>query len=88
MSSAQRVLGNIRFATATVTKASSGWSYDVAFERRIVETSVAAVASATPRASRGVVVELKPRTFSETAAHFLSIAQPVEWPVDDEADID
>ncbi len=40
-----------------------------------------------PRATRGVIVELKPRNFTETAAHFLSISKPVEWPVD-EPDID
>jgi hypothetical protein len=36
---------------------------------------------------RGVVVELRPRTFKETAAHFKSASTPVTWPAD-EFDVD
>jgi hypothetical protein len=41
-----------------------------------------------PSRFRGTVVELRPRTFRETANHFLQVATPVVWPPNDEADID
>ena len=87
MSSAQAVLGSVRFARGSATRASTCVTWDAERERRIVAKAVACVAEAAPRPVRGVVVELKPRTFTETAAHFLSVAQPVDWPLD-EADID
>ncbi len=33
--------------------------------------------------TRGQIVVLRPRTFEETAKHFLKIARPVDWPVED-----
>jgi len=36
---------------------------------------------------RGIVVELKPRTFTETANHFRAVATRIDWPLD-EADVD
>jgi hypothetical protein len=39
------------------------------------------------RPNRRVVLELTPRHFTQTAAHFLSIATPVDWPLD-EPDVD
>ena len=34
-------------------------------------------------AKLGLVTELKPRNFMETAAHFRRVTTPVEWPSDD-----
>lgn len=88
MSSAQAVLGSVRFARGSSTRASNNVTWDPERERRIVAKAVACVApEIAPRPVRGIVVELKPRNFTETAAHFLSIAKPVEWSTD-EADID
>lgn len=88
MSSAQAVLGSVRFARGSSTRASNDVTWDAERERRMMAKAVACVAPEfAPRATRGVIVELKPRNFAETAAHFLSIAKPVEWPAD-EADID
>jgi hypothetical protein len=88
MSSAAAVLGNVRFVRGSSTCASHEVTWDTERERRTVARVVACVApEITPRPVRGVIVELKPRNFAETAAHFLSIAKPVEWPID-EADID
>jgi hypothetical protein len=53
----------------------------------VVQAIAGVAAGVSPRAGRGVVVELKRRHFSETADHFLRVATPVEWPLD-EADID
>jgi len=88
MSSAQAVLGSIRFARGSSTRASNCVTWDAEGDRRAVAKAVACVApEIAPRSVRGIVVELKPRNFTETAAHFLSIAKPVEWPTD-EPDID
>jgi hypothetical protein len=87
MSSATAVLGSVRF-TRSSTRASNEVTWDAEMERRTVARAVACVApeiAAHPR--RGIVVELKPRTFAETASHFQSVARPVAWP-HDEADID
>jgi len=87
MSSAAAVLGSVRFARSS-TCASNEVTWDAEKERRMVARVVACVApeiAAHPR--RGVVVELKPRSFTETASHFQSVAKPVAWP-HDEADID
>jgi hypothetical protein len=40
-----------------------------------------------PRANRGIVVELRPRNFAETAAHLLRVTTAVKWP-STERDID
>jgi hypothetical protein len=80
--------GNLRF-NGSATRASFEVVWDVERQRRMVVQAIAGVAaSVSPRAAgRGVVVELKPRHFSETADHFLRVATPVEWPLD-EVDID
>jgi hypothetical protein len=89
MSAAQPVLGNLRVARGCSTRASSRLICDESRELRMVAREVAAVApDFAPRADRGIVVELKPRTFTETAAHFLKITKPVHWPVDNQPDID
>lgn len=88
MSSAQAVLGSIRFVRGSSTSASNCVTWDAERDRRMVAKAVADLApEITSRPVRGIVVELKPRNFTETAAHFLSIAKRVEWPTD-EADID
>jgi hypothetical protein len=88
MSSAAAVLGNIRFVRGSSTRASNAVSWDAEREHHMVAKAVACVATdIAPRPARGVVVELRPRNFTETAAHFLSIAKPVQWPID-EPDID
>ena len=87
MSSATAAWGNIRVVRSS-TSASNEVTWDTEKERRMVAKVVACVApeiAAHPR--RGVVVELKPRTFTETASHFQSVAKRVAWP-NDEADID
>ena len=79
--------GNLKFA-GSATRASFEAVWDVERQRRLVVQAIVGVAAGVlPRASRCVVVELKPRRFSETAEHFLRVATPVEWPLD-EADID
>ncbi len=87
MSSATAAWGNILVVRSS-TRASNEVTWDTEKERRMVAKVIACVApeiAAQPR--RGVVVELKPRTFTEAASHFLSVAKPVAWP-HDEADID
>jgi hypothetical protein len=87
MSSATAVLGSVRFAGSS-TRASNEVTWDAEKERRIVARVVACVApEIAPHPRRGIVVELKPRTFVETASHFQSVTKPAEWPTD-EADID
>lgn len=86
MSSAA-VLGSIRFERGKSTRASNAVTWDAEREHHMVARAVACVAADMVRPLRGVVVELKPRNFTETAAHFLSIARPIDWP-SDEADID
>jgi hypothetical protein len=87
MSSATAVLGSVRFAGGS-TRASNEVTWDAEKERRMVARVVACVApEIAPHSRRGIVVELKPRTFAQTASHFQSVAKPVAWP-NDEADID
>jgi hypothetical protein len=83
---AVRKWDNVKFAESA-TRASYEAVWDVERERQIVACAVASVAPRPSRATRGMVVELKPRQFSETAEHFLRVAMPVEWS-HDEADID
>jgi hypothetical protein len=40
-----------------------------------------------PRVNRGIVVQLRPRNFAETAAHFVRVTTAVKWP-STEHDID
>lgn len=79
--------GNLKIA-GNATRASFEAVWDVERQRRLaVQAIVGVAAGASPRNSRAVVVELKPRRFSETAEHFLRVATPIEWPLD-EVDID
>ncbi|MGB6596194.1 MAG: hypothetical protein WBE70_03640 [Candidatus Acidiferrum sp.] len=87
MSSATATWGNILIVRSS-TSASNEVTWDTEKERRMVAKVVACVVpEIAAHTRRGVVVELKPRTFTETASHFLNIAKPVAWP-HDEADID
>jgi len=55
---------------------------DARYER-FAALAIARAMEAVPAcAYRGVVVELQPRDFRQTAAHFLRIATPVAWPTD------
>jgi len=78
--------GRLRFSFSA-TPASCDVTWDIEREERLTASAVASVSSASPRGSRAVVVELKPRHFTETAQHFLRVATPITWPLD-EADID
>jgi hypothetical protein len=78
------VLGDVKVKfEGSTTRA----SYDGVLERdeRVIAPAIPGVTATVQR--RGIVVELKPRTFNETAAHFASIAKSVDWPLD-EPDID
>jgi hypothetical protein len=39
-----------------------------------------------PRPNRGIVVELKSRNFTDTAAHFARATTPVKWPLEHDID--
>lgn len=75
------VKGNFR---VRADESSTRASYRTSFER---EQRVVATMDVSAFRRRGNVVELTPRTFAQTAEHFLGIAKPVDYSVD-EADID
>ena len=82
------LLGSLKFTRDNADRASFVAVLDEARDVRILAKSLAqvvVVASAQP--TRGVVVELRPRNFTETAAHFVSVTKAVAWPTD-ENDID
>ena len=83
---ARAMLGSVKVADNAVSASYEG-VWDVDRQRRLVAEAVAGVAVQLSTRSRGVVVELKPRHFSETAEHFLRVATPIDWPTD-EPDID
>jgi len=89
MSAATAVLGNLRFVRDNADRASFVVTVpDAACYERMVALQIARVMEAVPpRPYRGVVVELQPRDFQQSAAHFLRVATPIAWPVDDH-DID
>ncbi len=80
-----KVLGKVSFARGDGTTAAPCVTVsDEQLEERIL---AAVVATFAPEHPHTMVIELTPRTFSETAVHFMKVAKPVEWPID-EADID
>lgn len=85
MSAAAAVLGRMRFIRNNADSASFVVVMpDPACYERFVALEVARVMEAVPtHAHRGVVVELQPRDFQQTAAHFLRVATQVEWPAED-----
>jgi hypothetical protein len=85
MSAAVAVLGNMRFVRDSADSASYvAVVLDAESYERMVALQVARVMEAVPaHAHRAVVVELQPRSFQQTAAHFLRVATPSEWPADD-----
>jgi hypothetical protein len=85
MSAPARALGSLRIADNAVSASYEG-VLDADRESQIVERAVAKVVDVV-RPDRGIVVELKPRTFTETATHFVRATAPVEWP-SEEHDID
>ena len=87
MSAATAVLGNLRFVRDNADRASFVVTVpDPACYERMIALQIARVMEAVPP-HRGVVVELQPRDFQQSAAHFLRVATPIAWPVDDH-DID
>jgi|HubBroStandDraft_1064217.scaffolds.fasta_scaffold1599964_2 hypothetical protein len=82
-----QILGNLTFERDDADKASFVTVLDEERDQLILAKAVARISAANARTARPVVVELKPRNFAETAAHFLSVVTPVEWPID-EHDID
>jgi hypothetical protein len=89
MSAATAVLGRMRFVRDNVDSASFVVVLpDAACYERMVALQIARVMEAVPpHPYRGVVVELQPRDFRQNAAHFLRVATPTQWPVD-EHDVD
>jgi hypothetical protein len=52
------------------------------------EVAIAAeLVRVTSSQRRGIVIELKPRTFTETAGHFGTVTRKINWPLD-EPDVD
>jgi hypothetical protein len=87
MSSAA-VLGKMNFACDNVVSASSEAVLTERDERVVAHAISGVVVEVTSRSDdRRAVVELTPRHFEQTAAHFLRVATPFKWPTD-EADID
>ena len=77
------MLGSLKIADNAVS-ASYECVLDAEHEQQIAGRAVAQVVH-TPR-NRGIVVELKPRTFAETAAHFVQVTTPVGWPSENDID--
>lgn len=81
-------LGNMKFSRGDADRASFVTVLDEERDMRILAKSLSQPIFAEPvQPSRGVVVELRPRTFTETAAHFQSVTTPVPL-YTDENDID
>jgi hypothetical protein len=82
------LLGSVKFTRDNADRASFVAVLDEAQDVRILAKSLAQIVIAAPtQTTRGVVVELRPRTFTETAAHFVSVTKAVAWSTD-EHDID
>jgi hypothetical protein len=82
------LLGNMKFTRDNADRASYVVVWDEERDKRILAVSLAECMTAVPdQVTRGVVVELRPRTFTETAAHFQRVATPITWSTD-EYDID
>jgi hypothetical protein len=85
MSAATAVLGSIRFVRDNADSASFDTVVnDTSIYERMLALQIARVMEAVPaHPHRGVVVELQPKNFQQTAAHFLRVATPAERPTDD-----
>jgi len=82
MAAIARPLYRVRF----VEDATPALPFGLAFEPN--EVAIAAeLVRVTSSQRRGIVVELRPRTFTETAAHFGAVAKKIDWPLD-EPDVD
>jgi hypothetical protein len=82
------LLGNMKFSRDNAEKASFVAVLDEERDEHILAKSLAqSIFTDSAQPVRGVVVELRPRTFTETAAHFKTVTTPVTWPTD-EYDID
>jgi hypothetical protein len=79
------LLGSMKFDRDDADSASFVTTLDEERDVRILAKSRIFAVPAQP--ARCVVVELRPRTFTEIAAHFQSVTTPVTWPTD-EPDID
>jgi hypothetical protein len=82
------LLGSMNFTKDDADRASFVTVLDEERDVRILAKTLSQfIFEAPSQPIRGVVVELRPRTFTETAAHFLSVTTPVTWPTD-QPDID
>jgi hypothetical protein len=82
-----KVLGSVSFSRDDVNAAAPCVTVpDEQLEERIL-AAVMERFMVAPKRPQAVVVELTPRSFTETAVHFMKITKRVEWPID-EADID
>ncbi len=88
MSGLGAVLDRETLACGSANRASFEALFYAEPDERIVAPEVTLVGEFLQyRPGRRVVLELAPRLFTQTAAHFQSIAIPVDWPLD-EPDID
>lgn len=82
------LLGSVKFTRDNADRASFVAVLDEERDKRILAISIAKVMVAVPAQSgRGIVVELRPRNFTETAAHFQSVTTLITWSTD-EYDVD
>ncbi|MGB6876096.1 MAG: hypothetical protein WBD87_08675 [Candidatus Acidiferrales bacterium] len=77
------VLGSLMFERDDVNRASL--SMAVCDEEQLVADAMAKFLLARNQ-RRGVVVQLVARRFTDTAAHFLRVTTPVDWPADEATD--
>jgi len=81
-------LGSMKFTRDNADRASFVAVLDEERDKCILAASLSKCMVVVPaQPARSVVVELRPRKFTETAEHFLSVTIPVVWPTD-EYDID
>ncbi len=88
MSAAAAVLGRVKFIRDNTVSVSCVTVIPDAARYKCFALEIAHAMEAVPaHAHRGIVVELQPRDFQQTAAHFLRVATPVAW-LTDEHDVD
>jgi len=90
MSTAAPALGRIKIVIDSVNRATSLTVIDGSPNRNIPDQEWRAIPGSNwhrTTAPRGQIVSLKPRKFGEAGRHFLKVARPVEWLID-EPDVD
>jgi hypothetical protein len=83
--SAAAVLGSMRFVrdNADTAPCVVVWPDVVRYERMVALQVARVMEAVPPHPRRGVIVELQPKDFQQTASHFLRVATATEWPGDD-----